>query len=93
MDLIYRSLKKKFKIVYSPEVMVFHNHGRRTEWDENKTSFGIRFRRPGAFIVKDIFGGLDFAIARNSFKGSLTWAIKTLTKGLITGEQFPYHPG
>src|SRR5208337_4132786 len=31
LDLLYRSLKRKCKIVYSPEVVVFHNHGRRTE--------------------------------------------------------------
>jgi glycosyltransferase involved in cell wall biosynthesis len=88
LDLIYRSLKKKFKIVYSPEVMVFHNHGRRTELDENKTSFAYAFGR-GAFYIKYILR-FDFQIARIALK-ELSGLAKTLTKGLITRTKFPYH--
>ena len=88
LDLIYRSLKKKLKIVYSPEVMVFHNHGRRTELDENKTSFTYAFGR-GAFYVKYILR-LDFQIAGIAIR-ELSDLIKTLTKGLITRTKFPYH--
>ncbi len=88
LDLIYRSLKKKLKIVYSPEVMVFHNHGRRTELDENKTSFAYAFGR-GAFYVKYILR-LDFQIARIAFR-ELSGLSRTLTKGLITRTKFPYH--
>ena len=88
LDLIYRSLKKKFKVVYSPDVMVFHNHGRRTELDENKTSFTYAFGR-GAFYVKYILR-LDFQIAGIALR-ELSDLIKTLTKGLITRTSFPYH--
>lgn len=88
LDLIYRSLKKKFKIVYSPEVMVFHNHGRKTESDENKTSFAYALGR-GAFYVKYILR-LDFQIARIAVR-ELSGLTRTLTKGLITRTQFPYH--
>jgi len=31
LDLLYRVYRKKFKIVYSPDVLVYHNHGRATE--------------------------------------------------------------
>lgn len=88
LDLIYRSLKKRFKIVYSPEVMVFHNHGRRTQLDENKTSFVYAFGR-GAFYVKYVLR-LDFQIARIAFR-ELSGLTRTLTKGLITRTNFPYH--
>jgi len=88
LDLIYRSLKKKFKIVYSPDVMVLHNHGRKTELDENKTSSAYALGR-GAFYVKYILR-LDFQIARIALR-ELSDLIKTLTKGLITRTKFPYH--
>lgn len=88
LDLIYRSLKRKYKIVYSPEVIVFHNHGRKTEWDENKTSFAYGLGR-GAFYVKYILR-LDFKIARIALR-ELSDLAKTLTKGVITRTNFPYH--
>lgn len=88
LDLIYRSLKKKFKIVYSPEVVVFHNHGRKTELDENKTSFAYALGR-GAFYVKYILR-LDYQIARIALR-ELSDLTRTLTKGLITRTNFPYH--
>jgi glycosyltransferase involved in cell wall biosynthesis len=88
LDLIYRSLKKKFKIVYSPEVMVFHNHGRKTDLDENKTSFAYAFGS-GAFYIKYILR-LDFQIAGIALR-ELSDLTRTLTKGLITRTKFPYH--
>ena len=88
LDLVYRSLKRKFKIVYSPEVIVFHNHGRKTELDENKTSFAYALGR-GAFYVKYILR-LDFQIARIALR-EIFDLTKTLTKGVITRTKFPYH--
>jgi glycosyltransferase involved in cell wall biosynthesis len=88
LDIIYRSLRRKFKIVYSPEVIVFHNHGRRTKLDENKTSFTYAFGR-GAFYVK-YFLRLDFQIVRIALR-DLFGLTKTLTKGVITRTKFPYH--
>ena len=88
LDLVYRSLKRKFKIVYSPEVIVFHNHGRKTELDENKTSFAYAFGR-GAFYVKYVLR-LDFQIAWIASR-ELSGLTKTLTKGVITRTKFPYH--
>jgi glycosyltransferase involved in cell wall biosynthesis len=88
LDLIYGSLKRKFKIVYSPEVIVFHNHGRKTTLDENRTSFAYALGR-GAFYVKYILR-FDFQIARIALR-ELFGITKTLTKGAITRTQFPYH--
>ena len=88
LDLLYRSLKKNFKIAYSPEVIVFHNHGRRTEVDEDQTSFAYALGR-GAFYVKNIVG-LDCHIGKVAFK-ELSDLAKTLVKGVITRTRFPYH--
>lgn len=88
LDLIYRCLKRKFKIVYSPEVVVFHNHGRRTELDENKTSFAYAFGR-GALYVKYVLR-LDPEVAGIAFRELLDLA-ETLMIGAIRRTKFPYH--
>lgn len=88
LDLIYRSLKMKFKIAYFPEVMVFHNHGRRTEVDEDKTSFAYALGR-GALYIKHMLR-CDSQIAKIAFR-ELYDLTKTLTKGAITRTEFRYH--
>lgn len=87
LDLLYRSLKKKLKIVYSPEVIVLHNHGRRTEAEDDKTSTAYALGR-GAFYVKYILR-LDLRIAVIAL-GELLELFKTLAKGAITRTKFPY---
>lgn len=88
IDLIYRSLKKNFKIAYSPKVMVLHNHGRRSESDENQTSRDYALGR-GAFYVKNLLE-LDGDIGVVAFK-ELCDLVKTLMKGVIARTKFPYH--
>jgi GT2 family glycosyltransferase len=88
LDVIYRSLKKGFKIVYSPDVMVFHNHGRRTEFDENQTTFAYGLGR-GSFYLKNL-QRFDFHIARIACK-EVYDLCKTLTKNVITRTKSPYH--
>jgi len=88
LDLIYRSLRRKFKIVYSPEVIVYHNHSRRTDSDEDKTSVAYALGR-GAFYAKYILR-LDFRITRIALR-ELRGLAKTLMKGVITRTKFPYH--
>ncbi len=88
IDIVYRSLKKGFKIAYSPEVIIFHNHGRRTKLEEDKTSFAYAFGR-GALYAKYILR-LDFRIVPIAFR-ELYGLTKTLTKGVITRTRFPYH--
>lgn len=88
LDLVYRSYKMNLKIAYSPEVVVFHNHGRKTGFDENMTSFTYALGK-GALYGKFMLRW-DFQIVRIAFKDfySLT---KTLAKGVITRTEFPYH--
>ncbi len=88
IDIVYRALRKGFKIAYSPEVIIFHNHGRRTKVEEDKTSFSYAFGR-GALYAKYILI-LDFRIVPIAFR-ELYSLIKTLAKGIITRTRFPYH--
>jgi GT2 family glycosyltransferase len=55
-DLLYRVYKAGLRIVYVPEVLVHHNHGRRTASDVRRlyTGYGISL---GAFYGKYILRG------------------------------------
>jgi glycosyltransferase involved in cell wall biosynthesis len=88
IDLIYRSVKKKYKVAYSPTVVVLHNHGRRSEVDENQTSSDYALGR-GAFYLKNVLK-LDCDIGRVGFEEVCDLG-KTLMKGLIARTKFPYH--
>jgi glycosyltransferase involved in cell wall biosynthesis len=52
-DFFYRVYKIGFRIVYSPEILVYHNHGRRTEEQVRKLNKGYVIGR-GAFYCKYI---------------------------------------
>ena len=56
LDFVFRAHKAGIKIIYSPDVLVFHNHGRRTEADraELRRRYAIG---TGAFYFKHILGG------------------------------------
>lgn len=88
LDIIYRSLKKGFKIVYSPDVIVLHNHGRRTETAENQTSYAYGLGR-GAFYVKNLLR-FDFHVARMALKEIFNLT-RTLAKSVISRRDSPYH--
>ena len=56
VDIIYRALRKHTQIEYVPEVLVYHNHGRRTEGDA--TILNQKYLRGrGAFYAKHILRG------------------------------------
>jgi len=55
-DFLYRALKGKFKILYSPDVLVYHNHGRRTDAQVQAVMRGYLIGR-GAFYCKYILRG------------------------------------
>jgi len=55
-DFLYRTYKKGFTIVYSPNVLLYHNHGRRTDADVQATRRGNALGR-GAFYGKHIRNG------------------------------------
>ena len=88
LDIIYRSLKSGFKIAYSPEVIIFHNHGRRTKSAEDSTSYAYAFGR-GALYAKHILR-FDVHMVPVAFR-ELYDLGKTLLKGAMTGTRFPYH--
>ena len=88
IDLLYRCLRRELKIIYSPKTLIMHNHGRRTKLEEDRTSLAYALGR-GGFYIKHILR-LDFQIARIAIRELYDLA-KTLTKGVITRTQFPYH--
>ena len=76
LDLLYRVYRKKFKIVYSPDMLVYHNHGRTTEAQIQALNHRYVVGR-GAFYCKHILGG-----DRNVLKMAY-WEFSSLTKGMI----------
>src|SRR5712691_11211100 len=76
MDFLYRIYKQGFKMVYSPTVLVFHNHGRRSEADVQSLTRNYLIGR-GAFYCKHILRG-DRDILKISY-----WEVSSLTKGLL----------
>ena len=57
-DFLYRAYKQGFKILYSPEVLLYHNHGRKTEAQARSSSRGYALGR-GAFYCKHIGKDLE----------------------------------
>jgi glycosyltransferase involved in cell wall biosynthesis len=53
LDLLYRVSRKGFKIVYCPEALVYHNHGRRTEAEVRRLTKSYTVGR-GAFYCKHV---------------------------------------
>lgn len=54
IDLLYRAYKAGVKILYSPDAVIYHNHGRQTESDEAKLRRAYAIGT-GAFYCKHIF--------------------------------------
>lgn len=76
LDFLYRVFRAKLKIVYSPEVLVYHNHGRTTDAQIQSLNRCYVIGR-GAFYCKHILGG-----DRNVLKMAY-WEFSSLTKGMI----------
>jgi GT2 family glycosyltransferase len=55
-DFLYRVFKKGFKVVYSPDILVYHNHGRKTDAQVLALNVGY-VRGRGAFYCKHILLG------------------------------------
>ena len=82
-DFIYRAYKKGFKIVYCPDVLVYHNHGRKTDAQVHSLNRGYVIGR-GAFYCKHILGG-DRDILQLAYR-EVSWVTKTLIRTLFAGE-------
>jgi glycosyltransferase involved in cell wall biosynthesis len=55
-ELVYRAHKKGFKVLYSPDVVVYHNHGRQTV-KETEHLLQKYFAGRGSFYCKHILKG------------------------------------
>jgi GT2 family glycosyltransferase len=76
LDLLYRAFRKNFKIVYAPEVLVYHNHGRTSEAQIQALNHRYVVGR-GAFYCKHILEG-DGNVLKMAY-----WEFASLAKGII----------
>jgi glycosyltransferase involved in cell wall biosynthesis len=82
-DFLYRAYKKGLKIIYSPDVLVYHNHGRRNDEQIKALYKGYAIGR-GAFYCK-YFLMADKDVVHLAYAQVLS-LIKGIIKGIITGE-------
>ena len=82
-DFIYRVYKKGFKMIYSPDVVVYHNHGRREE-DEIQSINQKYVIGRGAFYCKYVLHG-DIKIFMMACL-EISDILKSLLKNLLEGK-------
>jgi GT2 family glycosyltransferase len=88
VEILYRIYKGGFKIVYSPEAIVLHNHGRKTESEDFALSRLYAMGRGGVYCKHILRADLKMVrIAADEIYG-LT---KTLLKGFMIRKEFPHH--
>jgi glycosyltransferase involved in cell wall biosynthesis len=75
VDFIFRTFKRGLKIIYSPDVLVYHNHGRRTDEQVRTLNRSYIIGR-GGFYCKHILRG-DRDVLKMAY-----WEIATLLKEL-----------
>ena len=82
VDFIFRAFKHGLKIIYSPDVLLYHNHGRRTDEQVRALNRSYVIGR-GGFYCKHILSG-DWDVLKMAYWeiGSL---IKSLLKNLVLG--------
>ena len=83
IDFIYRAFKKNMRIEYHPDVLLYHNHGRRSVSD--LASLNRKYARGrGSFFAKHILKG-DRVVLKMAY-----WEIRStlvsLAKNLISGK-------
>ena len=83
LDFLYRVYKKGLKIIYSPDILVYHNHGRRNDEQIRLVMKGYAVGR-GAFYCKYILLG-DKDIIRFAYS-EISSLIKGIMKRLIMGQ-------
>jgi GT2 family glycosyltransferase len=80
-DFLYRAFKKGFKMTYSPNALVYHNHGRRTDSHVHSLNRLYAFSR-GAFYCKFILQG-DRDILKMAY-WEMCWLLKDLVRVLVS---------
>jgi GT2 family glycosyltransferase len=76
MDFLYRAFKKGFHMVYTPDVLVYHNHGRKTDAQVRALNQSYVIGR-GAFYCKHILKA-DRSVLKMAY-----WEISSLIRSLI----------
>jgi glycosyltransferase involved in cell wall biosynthesis len=76
LDFLYRAYKKRFKVIYSPDVLVYHNHGRRSDEQINSLMRGYAIGC-GAFYCK------YFLMADKDVMHFAYSEVSSLIKGII----------
>lgn len=76
-DFNTRCLAAGYKIRYDPTVLVFHNHGRRTESEREKLMKGYA-RGRGALYAKNFISGQKKALRE------FYWELRSFFRGFIT---------
>jgi len=82
-DLIYRAFKKRIRIEYLPNILLYHNHGRRSDSDVADAQRKY-VRGRGSFYAKHIVKG-DRTVMKLAY-----WEIRStlisLARNLLTGK-------
>ena len=76
MDFLYRAYRRGFKMIYAPEILVYHNHGRRSDNEIESLSHAY-VRGRGAFYCKHILRR-DKDVLKMAY-----WEVSSLSKGMI----------
>lgn len=85
LDFLYRVFKRHLKIVYSPDALVYHNHGRRTKADVQVLNRKYVVGR-GAFYCKHILAE-DPNVLKMAY-WEVSSMLKCLVKDLFAGRKF-----
>lgn len=81
-DFVYRVYKKGFKMIYSPDVLVYHNHGRRTEKEVQSLNQKYVIGRGSLYCKYILRGDINILLmACWEMYGILTSLIKNLLEG------------
>lgn len=83
LDYLYRIWKAGFKILYAPEILLYHHHGRQDVKVLEALSGGYIVGR-GAFYMKHILKGDKYVLKRAYWE--IRNSIKTILASLSTGK-------
>jgi glycosyltransferase involved in cell wall biosynthesis len=87
-DFLYRVYKKGFKIIYSPDVLVYHNHGRGNDAQIELLYRGYALGH-GAFYCKYILMG-DKEVCHLAYS-EIVSLIRQIIKRFATGRSSAHH--
>ena len=82
-DIIYRAFKKGIRIEYLPDIVLYHNHGRRSDSDVADVQRKY-VRGRGSFYAKHIVKGDRLVL--NLAYWEIRSTLVSLAKNLLTGK-------